>query len=440
MFSDWAGRNKLPATRDGYPFNADYSPAEYENWHHFIDCTVPDLDVYVSYGTFISDSLMTRLYETLTTCSTIRSLKLSIRQGGSTVDPGNPLSFEWRPGDVFPPLANLTLLGYDWAITDGGQIRDPWINRMDWSQLRQLEIDLPSEVLLNELNGKLPNLESLTVRPKWGVRRDDRTLCERGKKLESIHRSYLDFISELPSLRELTISGLGSLLNYTKILQRHGQRLTQLGFHDFEADCGSAYSNRSWIRPTFSATEIEEIGGLAPHLKHLILDVNRTPGTWPKADIFKALSAFPDLDTLSLYFNLQDSRRWINEKHCISKSVGTIGYCTIRTMRDLLLPRLDTSTAPELWRQVKAHRTARGLPMVRSLFLYSGDYTSDMYGGLPDGFHFETPLPLNISCDKDDLRRVSCRRGRIGIWGMDGEEIMDIPSLFYDTSALANRH
>ena len=99
-----------------------------------------------------------------------------------------------------------------------------WRLATDWSRLKYLDIDLPPRSYLEALSGpgQLAGLESLVLRPKMNFWADDETLCGSDEETEQLRQNYTSFIANLPSLRELSIDGIGRSLDLGSMLKAHG--------------------------------------------------------------------------------------------------------------------------------------------------------------------------------------------------------------------------
>lgn len=121
---------------------------------------------------------------------------------------------------------------------------------------------------------------------------------------------------------------MGQLLNLTPILETHGASLEQLSIHEFESDCTYATCNATWTRPGLSVSEIEELNSAAPNLQSLTLDGYRRANRWP-VSMFNALSAFPNLAQLTIYFTLEDPWRTKPTEHCAVREDVRGKYCVV---------------------------------------------------------------------------------------------------------------
>ncbi|KAJ9666605.1 hypothetical protein H2201_003264 [Coniosporium apollinis] len=379
----------------------------------FVECTSPAIESHVSYGSGGGNNAVNQLYDTLVSCPNVRSLSLSIRQGGCVI--GNDLfAFNWKEGDVFPPLQNLTLSGYDWDAQgrNGRSNVQSWKKAMDWSQLKRLDIDLPPRSFLEAFGGQLHGLESFTLRPKWSFWGDEVTLCGFDNATNQLRKNYTSFITTLPSLRELSISGMGELLNMTPILSQHGASLERLSIHEFERDCNYATGNATWTRPFLSIPDIEEIKRSAPYLQSLTLDIYRSANRWPTATL-KALSTFPNLTDLTINFDLEDPWRTKYAEHCMVREEARDEYCGVN---ELMRPYLNKTTVTDIFQRLRRFGGHDGAKSnIQTLTLYAGDHGRQEGGGLRIPFHYEHPKPIKFKCWVDGNGTEECN-GRVGDW------------------------
>ena len=371
-----------------------------------IDCSSKDIDVGIMGGSKGFQSTFDHLYKTLASCQNIESLTLFVADGGWNMDSSNRRAFNWSDGDIFPSLRNLTIINYDWRVSEDGQISDPWINRMDWSQLEHLEMDIPSPQVFESLMSKLSGLRSLKLHPEWGFWGDGGALCSYDSPAYKNSSSFYDSIISLSPLNRLSLNGLGGHLEITKLLEKHGPTLEQFTIHNLENDCQYITGNDSWVRPYLNLSEIAEIRERAPHLKSLGLDVHRTSSTW-LGGVFKELSEFTDLEDLTMYFNNQDPYNWNETRYCPSH-----GSCLAKTAVE---PPQTKSISLELWRKIEEGRKSNGLSMVRTLTLYAGDWGETEMDVKQNTYHDENPIPKKYRCTRQPSGSVQCLREK-GIW------------------------
>ena len=183
-----------------------------------IDCVSTHLSHHNYYGTnWVSST--SDVYRHLSTCANIRSLSISFAQGGCVID-DSPWALTFRAGDRFPGLEELVISGYDWYPLG----LEAWKKAMNWGKLKRLDADRPPNDFLQAFSGELDGLDTLILRPKWDVWGDEDTLCGFDATTDELRENYTSFISGLAPLRELSISGMGKLLDMTKILDTDGLR------------------------------------------------------------------------------------------------------------------------------------------------------------------------------------------------------------------------
>ncbi|MCJ1391869.1 hypothetical protein MMC18_004736 [Xylographa bjoerkii] len=364
-----------------------------------------------AYGTQYGN-LIDPLYKSLLACPNMRSLSFSVSQGGCSIS-DDPWSFNWKQGDRFPDLEDLTLSGYDWESKRGSgwsthrpSSVDAWKAAMNWTLLRRLDLDRPPNSFLEAFQGELHGLESLVLRPRWGFWGDEDTFCASDEAAEQLRENYTTFIRALPPLRELSISGMGELLNMTPILETHGPSLQKLRIHEFERDCRYATGNATLIRPFLSVVQIEEINIAAPKLESLSLDVYRSANRWP-SPLFKALSAFPNLSNLTIYFDLDDAWRTRRTKKCYLRDEESIWnkYCTVH---ELMQPFLNQTAAQKIFHDLRMDQPGMRL---QNLTMYTGDFERREGGGLRSPAHDEHNSPMRCECwVEDDLEKCKVDR------------------------------
>ncbi|MCJ1398349.1 hypothetical protein MMC11_001547 [Xylographa trunciseda] len=388
----------------------------------YVECS-DHVKVDSAYGTQYGNAI-DPLYKSLIACSNVRSLDFSVSQGGCSIS-DDPWSFDWKKGDRFPNLEDLTLSGYDWeSQTSFGQSAhrpfsvDAWKAAMDWSLLKRLNLDRPPNSFIEAFQGELHSLESLILRPRWGFWGDEETFCALDEAAEQLRENYTNFIVALPPLHELEISGMGQLFNMTPILETHGAALRKLRIHEFERDCTHESGNATLIRPFLSLTQIEEINVGAPKLESLSLDVYRSANRWP-VTLFKSLSSFPNLSELTIYFDLEDAWRTRRTKRCFLSNVASVWdrYCTVH---ELMQPVLNQTLAQEIFRNLRMNQ--RGMTL-QNLTMYTGDFERREGGGLRMDNHDEYNRPMRYECwvEADGLEK--CKGDRE--WSFLYDELED---------------
>ena len=267
------------------------------------------------------------LYELLTRCPDVREVEMGRFHHGGCVIRGNQDNFfKFQKEDRFPPLTNLTVLGYNWEHQPGlpsdTRRNSPlniqqWDQAMDWSRLKRLHIDRPPEVFLDTFYGRLTNLEELEILPQRDRWRDEHVLCDLSEPGENLRVKLNEFVSALPPLRRLQIGGTGKHLNLTKILQRHGPSLTELGFYEYENACRDGCWNYS--RPFLSNEDLKILKSEAPSMSSLSLDVARNGtvdyGDWPW-EYLELIGDLPQVVNLSLNFDSEDLSVRRRLSHC----------------------------------------------------------------------------------------------------------------------------
>ena len=342
------------------------------------------------------------LYHNLISCPNVRSVSLSMAQGGCVIG-ADPWSFNWRKSHRFPNLENLTLSGYDWDSREHTSRRGPrplsaraWKTAMDWSKLKRLDMDIPPHSFLEAFHGELTSLESLVLRPKVGFWGDELTICGYDEDTRQLRSDWTFFIAALPPLHRLEISGMGQTLDMTRIFASHGATLKHLKFHEHERDCVHGTGNSSWTRPLFDVSQVEDLHTAAPSLETLTLDLWRGTNGWPY-DVLMELSNFSNLSHLTIYFNLEDPWHTRYAKDCYSQELDQ-PRCRLS---DLMKPLLNRTVAKTMFRFLRSDQPSGKL---RRLTVYAGDYARREGGGLRIPIH-DKNIPVRCECwlGKDSL-------------------------------------
>jgi hypothetical protein len=361
---------------------------------YFNECTLTDVDYDDEPGRGID-----LVYRALTECDNVRSLSVTIAQGGCVI--GEDIrSFDWKTGDKFSTLESLRLTGYKWKTKRPGSRNESavsWNKAMDWSRLKRLDITRPPNEFLEVFKHRLSSLQSLVLRPKLSFWGDEYTYCKFDGKAAERRRNYTSFITSRPPLRNLSVGGMGDLLPIEDILRVHGQTLDRLSVHEFARDC-RPHGNKTWSRPTFSEHEIKTINAMAPNLNFFELDVFRAGG-WPR-ELIHQLSKFQNLTSLSIWFNLENPRK---QKYADACFASQKHLCVIN---ELMEPRLNESTAEMIANQIMDGQESHKL---ETITINAGDYDRGEGGGLRIAHFMEENHAQRYVCRAGD-RKASCKR------------------------------
>lgn len=401
-FEEWraAEQGQRVESRIGYSWGSAHNWGDDRSLPTFHECGVPSV-VYDGDG---APKHLDRIYDHMRRCDDVRELRVSMHQGGCVIQ-SDRRSFDWQPGDTFPSrLESLTLSGYDWdqPTPSGLSAAQAWASAMDWAHLKRLDITRPSESFVAALAGRLSGLESLTIRPAWHFWGDELTFCRFDANATATRRRYVDFIASMPPLRELSIAGMGELLELDPILAVHGQTLRRLSIHEFERDCAFGERNSSWTRPVLNAAQLQRVNEAAPHLESLALDLDRS-GAMPDSEL-ELLSTFPSLRELTLHFALEDPGRSYVSKRCAATREHAAKYCN---QHYLMEPRLNVSTAADILGAVRGSGRSDG-GGVAKLVVTVGDYNRREGGGMRVHFLFDPNEPSRFECDWDITGNARC--------------------------------
>ena len=393
------GRAALDQWRENLNYDWSIELNDEVSSTYFVECNTNSLDTVVSYGGRDAGHMLDHLYSHLIACTNVRSLSLTIFQGGCEIDDTNPRSFEFRNGDNFPQLENLTLSGYDWDArkttpwwaSQMSSSLQSWRVAMDWSKVKHLDIDLPPKSFLEVFSGpdQLAELESLKLRPKLNFWGDGATLCGSDENTKQLRQDYTSFITTLPPLRRLDVCGMGRLLDLEPILEAHGESLKSLSLHEYESDCKQDIDQENWTRPTLNVSQLHHLFKAAPHLETMALDLHRSRAEWPAAT-FKALSAFENLRNLNLHFDLEDHTKTKPVKRCAIRR--SAGFCTVP---ELMQPTLDQDAAQQIFHEIRSLQPGKKL---QHMTLYAGDYGREEGGGMRIAAHYEHNRPVKFDC------------------------------------------
>ena len=334
---------------------------------HLIECNSDTASLDSAHA---QQNQLSHLYETLISCPKISSLSLDIQEHSSWL--WSQLFLPFRSGDRFPNITELKVLGYPWDV-DSRQIEGSWWHSsswfdhftpvrgdvtawkaaMDWSRLKKLDIDRPSESFLEAFQGKLKAVESFTLRPKPWDWKLQRIFSNGGKALEELKGQHTSFIASLPPLKELQMNDMASIINMTEILEIHGPSLESLALRGRKIECWYGHCRRVALGPISSASpeDFKLLTQSAPKLERLELDLATGPGVltmegqvplWV-SDFLDGLRSLAKLKTLTLYFKEQ-----IKEEP----------QCAVRWRENCVLPKvvrpvLDERIALDIFRKLR---------------------------------------------------------------------------------------
>ncbi|EKG18416.1 hypothetical protein MPH_04218 [Macrophomina phaseolina MS6] len=360
------------------------------------------------------------LYHHLKTCNDVKSLALSIQEGGCVIDADAPFSFDFSCHDSFPSsIENLTVSNYDWDASSGGiNHAQLWSKTMDWTSLKRLDIDRPPQSFVDAFTGRLPSLQSLTIRPKWSSWGTERAFCSFDDSSTSMRQNYTSFITSMPPLEELHISGMGEHLDLAAILATHGHTLRNLTIHELEGDCACATGNTTWTRPFMNADQLRTVKEMAPNLRGLAIDLDRN-ATHLAVEELAALSTFPNLRELTLHFDLEDTHRTYISRTCtVSNEWAREQYCK---KFQLLEPLLGTEEAGAMLKAVGG--PARPARTLDKLNVIVGNFNRKVgQVGLPVDFYHDPNEPYVVNCQFQDMR---CSKTVWDDWEWQYERVED---------------
>jgi hypothetical protein len=349
------------------------------------------------------------VYRAMTTCDNIRSLSIAISRSGYVVSSAIN-SFNWTAGDKFSSLEHLKISGYGWVNLEvsrrrSGFLQEPlrpeslaaWKEAMDWSKLKRLDIARPPREFLDSFHGELLSLRSFKLRPAWSNGGSESTFCEFDRNATELREAYLEFIKALPPLKELSIGGMGEILNITEILKVHGSSIHNLTVHELETDCRSD-ANKTWIRPTLGTSDLEALQILAPNLQHLELDIHRSQ-TWPW-DALAQISQLQELVSVTLNFGVEDP-----QQATLPECHGMPIECTSEAVKG---PQLDQEVALKIFQALRAGQKVQQLERAT---LRAGDEKEHGRNGIhaPEGKMSYTPV--TFLC-KSLLKGEECEQDR----------------------------
>lgn len=348
------------------------------------------------------------LYARLVQCPEIRQLEMSLTQDGCVLGPDSEFAFQWGWNHCFPPLENLTILHYDWeqltpyrnlpALLTGRKPNvELWRDAMDWSQLKRLDMDLPSAVFLDTFSGSLTGLEELVWRAQLGFWGDEETICDMSHEGDALRAKYERFIETLPRLQRLQVSGTGKHLNLTRILRKHGPALQHFGLNELEGDC-YWWTNAS--RPFMDPKGLQQINALAPNLRSISLDVERSGKPelegwgWATLDV---LATFPQVSRIFLHFDLEDRNDEQHKEHCSEASSATTdevaqSFCS---RPSLMKPELTGPEALKIFQHLRKKKAGVSLERLR---VWTGNVGSPDGGGLRLWSPEEYNIPIEFDC------------------------------------------
>ncbi|KAK1220166.1 hypothetical protein PQX77_017087 [Marasmius sp. AFHP31] len=179
------------------------------------------------------------------------------------------------------------------------------------------------------------------------------------------------FLSSGRPLESLSIHHYHDNVDFPSALYYHGDTLRSLSLGEPE----TGYGRR---RPVLSQVDMDFIRFRAPHLESLQIDINRTINpNESEAAIYKIISSFPNLRTLTIYYDLGLHHRYYHgywfERQRVDEQEELERFLTTYS-------RVDHQHARSVWEAVAGKR-------LESLVLYIGD--PDRKLGYPEDWHYE---------------------------------------------------
>ncbi|GJC77381.1 hypothetical protein ColLi_00219 [Colletotrichum liriopes] len=273
---------------------------------------------------------MSEVHNTLTNCSSIKSLKLRVTSLGCSEHPDRyTFPFSQPSGSRYPStLESLDLEGYAfndrpwdevrnlnrwgntltryadwvyegkaWAWVKGLRMSqeqknmtnlDLWLEAMDFSQIKHLAIRGGQTPNITTLVPHLKSLDSFSTYGSWAK----------------------ELIAFLPqnSLKHLSWKNSGQTgASVEPFIRQHAESLTSLDWHEPESTIRQ--------RKVMSPAQLTALGVMLPNLKSLTIDVNQN-GTWPVDHLEAIATKFPNLENATIFFEMaSECRRQLdNEK------------------------------------------------------------------------------------------------------------------------------
>ncbi len=389
-----------------------------------------------------------QIYRTLTRCATtgnssIRTLHLSIQQSGCVLNLDDEWNFDFQPGDRFPPLHELHLNGYEFdnipkylfgqrelweniydiwqrfvdfarlktlwpalEISGGdnwGANLEKWKAAMDWTELRDLDLEQVDAIFLQSMRGQLPALKSLRL----GSLRSRTCLAD----------NITDFVTQLNPLSRLSLRGHTYRMNLSEILDCHGASLNTLEIHEWEGS--------HLLRPSLSCHDIDQFREKCPSLSKLGLDINRD-GAWP-FELLDPLAANRNLSSLELSFELGMNMHDESGMNMHDES-GFYEYPRgLNKSRDFRKPLVNTSSSLFLFKRLRSLKQGVELQKLTLTVGDAGREYSHMMRASAWGETLAEVYECNVLDDKGD------RKGDREAWCEQKIRAMDSPEEHFDS-------
>lgn len=327
-----------------------------------------------AYSWFGASEELPEAYNVLLSCSQITDLKLSFHEGGC-VGGLEPWAFNFRDGDKFPTLQNLSIDMYDFETFGPEPLADAlppvlsayatearrwlpgplgpqhnrnlekWLRAMDWTQLERLDISAyrssTQDYFWTRMKHELPSLKHLTAQAPFS-------------------EALFEFLESVPALETLSIHSSAAItssndtssvscaaFHLERLLQRHGATLQNLRLSQ-----GESYTVNE-RRIACNAADIRQLRTLCPHLTHLTLDLDRN-GSWPEAE-FKELAALEQVASLHLTLELGANLHLAESGEYYWNPQG------ITTGGPFREPRMNATVAENLFRRLRDIKTGQDL-------------------------------------------------------------------------------
>ena len=196
---------------------------------------------------------MEALQKTMLGCPGLRILEVSISRSGCMVGPTTIGDIDFSADSMTPSLEVIKFKGY--------ALRRSWIDNMDWSRLRRLEL-----TEFTQLERLAPHLSSLRA---FAMR-------HHGYSLDPSKAQEIDgFLLKCALLEDLELVNLMEAIPITTVV-RHGPELMRLKLHEFEN------FREGKRRIVLSLDSLMLLRESCPELDILEVDINRD-GQWVRS-------------------------------------------------------------------------------------------------------------------------------------------------------------
>ena len=267
-----------------------------------------------------------------------------------------------------------------------------WIDRMDWSNLKHLELDEVTPKILQRLSPVIPSVEHLSFGPSLELAADmlPSFLRNLTNPLKHLSLYNIDF-AQYGDLISALSSEAGKALNTLVLTESESSRHRYCTSDWSEENC-SVWNGQYYLpRPFLNESHLEQLSKQSPDISHLEIDVQRVipnasdSSTWYlDHETINAAAQLPNLSNLTINVESPDHVRvrLLGASNYRYSSVGTF----LEPFRGD--PNINRTSFPALFASINSIRIEMSLPPLQHLEVKVGLWSARDQdwgmGGPPD--------------------------------------------------------